>query len=133
MLFEIGILIGFVIFVVAETYFFLMQRVPLTVSRENDIDPKIGRFMLPSWYLFVWPAKAGKWLFLFFVWQSFGWIPAIICFLMQFLINMMLPVPFTYYSNIFEKHLVKELSGPNHDIAMTLHGALTSSRSKHSF
>ena len=113
--------LGFTIAAAVEMYFFLMQRVPLSLSREHGIDNQVCRFMLPSWYGFVWISKIAKWIFIVLIWQNFGWVPAV------------LPIPFTHFANIMEKRLALESVGPNAEIAATLMEALKVSRSKHGF
>lgn len=125
--------LGFIIVASIEMYFFLMQRVPLSVSRENGIDPKIGRFMLPNWYPAVWLAKIGKWVLIFLIWRSHGWLPAILCVVIAFILSSVLPIPFTHFSNMMERRLKRESVGPNNEISLSLLEALKNSRNKHGF
>lgn len=63
---------------VFEIYLFLMQRATLDVSRASNIDPKLGRQMLPLWYAIVWPNKLLRWVFLFLIWQAEGWVALLV-------------------------------------------------------
>lgn len=125
--------LGFTIAAAVEMYFFLMQRVPLSLSREHGIDNQVCRFMLPSWYGFVWISKIAKWIFIVLIWQNFGWVPAVLCVILPYVLSAVLPIPFTHFANIMEKRLALESVGPNAEIAATLMEALKVSRSKHGF
>ena len=125
--------IGFVAAAAVELYFFLMQRIPLSVSREHGIDSKTCRFMLPSWYSTVWIFKIGKWVLIALIWLSFGWLPAILCAVVSFVLSAVLPIPFTHFANMMEKRLESELVGPNTEVARSLVEALRDSRSTHGF
>jgi len=125
--------IGFIVAASVEIYFFLMQRVPLSVGREHDIDSRICRFMLPNWYSAVWLAKIGKWVFIVLIWHNHGWIPAILCVVIPFLLSSVLPIPFTHFSNMMERRLKHELIGPNNEIAQLLLEALKDCRVRHGF
>ena len=125
--------LGYAISLAVEVYFFLMQRVPLEVSRENDINPAVGRFMLPSWFSLAWIAKLSKWAFLAIIWWRIGWIPVIACFLVGFAFGMVVPVPYTHFAGKFERRLKSEMDGPNAFEAGRLLTALKASRDKHGF
>ena len=47
-----------------ELYLFRMQRSALEISRDNQIDEKTGRYMLPVWYASGYPAILAKWVLL---------------------------------------------------------------------
>ncbi len=125
--------LGFAVAAAAEMYFFLMQRVPLSVSRENGIDPRIARSMLPPWYGLVWLFKVAKWVSIVLIWQVFGWVMAVACIAIPFILSAVLPVPFSHFANILEKHLHRELVGGNPEVAGHLLAALKSSRSRNAF
>ena len=125
--------IGFVAAAAVEMYFFLMQRVPLSVGREHGIESRICRFMLPSWYWIAWIFKIVKWVLIVLLWRSFGWLPAILCAAIPFILSAVLPIPFTHFANMMEKRLEGELVGPNAEIAVHLIKALRASRSRHGF
>ena len=125
--------IGFAVTAAVEIYFFLMQRIPLSLGREHGIESRVCRFMLPSWYRLVWISKIGKWIFIVLIWRSSGWLPAILCAVVPFVLSGVLPIPFTHFANIMEKRLALQSVGPNAEIAATLMEALRASRSKHGF
>lgn len=131
--YEIFYIICFVLCVCIEIYFFLMQRVSRTVCIDNNIDIKSGRLMLPNWYMFVWVAIIGKWIFVFLIWQSYGWIITLVLLILSFSLKMILPIPKTYYANIIENYLNKESRDKSDIYGTELSLYLNESRRKHNF
>jgi hypothetical protein len=124
---------GFTVSLAVEVYFFLMQRVPLEVCRENDIDPAVGRMMLPTWFSVAWLAKLSKWVFLGLIWWRSGWVFAVGCLLVSFFLGMIVPIPYTHFANLLERRLERERDGPNFAVAGQLLIALKTSRDEHGF
>jgi hypothetical protein len=89
--------------------------------------------MLPTWYSLVWISKIGKWVLIVLIWRSFGWLPAILCAAVPYVLSAVLPIPFTHFANMMEKRLERELVGPNNEVATVLVEALRASRSQHGF
>jgi hypothetical protein len=124
--------IAFVLAAASETYFFLMQRLPLELSREHNLDPAQARLMLPDWYALVWLSKISKWVSLAFIWYFEGWLPALICFVVAFLVSMAIPVPYKHFADILERRLIRLLAS-DMITAGSLLTALRASRVKHGF
>ena len=53
--------VAFALSALVELYFFMMQRSSLEISRAADMHPRDGRFMLPLWYILLWPTRLIKW------------------------------------------------------------------------
>lgn len=127
------LIMGFALAALVEMYFFLMQRVPLEVAREQGIPSEARGFMLPTWYGLVWVAKIAKWILVFLIWRTFGWWQALLCVTIPFILSSFLPVPYTRIADIIERRLRREESRANGELAQELLVALQESRSKHGF
>lgn len=96
-------------FSAAELYFFLMQRAALELSRTYDVPPPVGRQMLPLWYGLVWPIKVARWVSLYFVWSTGGWVALAVAWAIPFGISMVIPVPFKHFVRMFHHKVVKDI------------------------
>lgn len=93
-----------------ETYLFLMQRASVILSRANNINPKVGRHMLPLWYAITWPTKLVRWLLLFFVWSESGWIAVGIAWAIPFALSILIPVPFRHFLKMFHVKVERDVA-----------------------
>ena len=92
-----------------EIYFFLMQRSALELSRAHGISPKIGREMLPSWYLLTWPIKVLRWILLYLIWRDAGWMALLGAWAAVMLATSLLPIPHGHFRPIFRKRLSRNM------------------------
>ena len=93
-----------------ETYFFMMQRAALKISRAAGIDPAEGRLMLPLWYALVWPAQLIKWGAAIYVGMQFSWGTAFGLLAFVFVLHIVVPIPTRMFVWVFRHKLAKEIS-----------------------
>ena len=93
-----------------ETYFFMMQRAALNISRAVDIDAAEGRLMLPLWYALAWPAKLIKWGAAIYIGAQFSWATALGILAFVFVLHIAVPVPSRMFIWIFRRKLAREIS-----------------------
>lgn len=78
-----------------------MQRAALVISRQNDIDPRVGRSMLPLWYAAAWPFKLTRWVVLIFIWRQAGLLVALAAAAAVWTATSLLPIPWRHFKPIF--------------------------------
>jgi hypothetical protein len=93
----------------AEQCFFMMQRSALEISRASGIDVRVGRRMLPLWYLLVWPAKLTKWAAAIHIGMESGWYLAIALLGATFLFQIFVPIPHRQFIPLFRRKISKEM------------------------
>jgi len=90
--------------------------------------------MLPDWYMLVYPVKVLRYVLLFFVWRSYGWIVVLVLLTIPFLLSARIPVPYAHFANRMENRILAGMARARNP---TSHGiyleALISSRTKHGF
>ena len=100
----------FIVVISYELYLFMMQRSALSVSRDNDIEPKVGRQMLPLWYSSVWIAKIAKYFLVYQIYRSLGLIVALVFLAIPFILSASIPIPHRHFFPIFRKRLKRDLT-----------------------
>ena len=95
----------FFILVFFELYFFAMQRSCLEISRLAEIDPRLGRLMLPLWYSIIWPIKIGKYYVAYLIYLNFGIWFALGCLAVPLVISTFMPISHDYFIKIFNKKI----------------------------
>lgn len=95
----------YVLACLVELYLFLMQRATLEISRLNDLDPIIGRHMLPLWYNVVWPTKLVRFGCLFVIWRQAGWLPLGVAIALPMIATTVWPVPYRHFIPLFRKKI----------------------------
>lgn len=94
----------------AEQCFFMLQKSALEISRASGIDVRVGRRMLPLWYLMVWPAKVMKWAAAIHIGMEGNWILAIALLAVTFLFQIFVPIPHHQFIPIFRRKITKEMA-----------------------
>ena len=107
-----------------EVYFFLMQRSALELSRAHNIDPAVGRELLPLWYLSVWPIKIGRWVLLYLIWRQAGLVAAVSAWVLVLIATTFLPVPHAHFRPMFRRRVSQNMLTPLGQNAPTLMVAL---------
>ena len=92
-----------------ELYLFLMQRSALEVARESGIGQRASRYMLPLWYVSIWPVKGAKWVLLFLIFRAGGWQPALLVGVAPFILSVVAPVPHTRFLPIFRRRVSTDI------------------------
>jgi hypothetical protein len=93
-----------------EIYLFLMQRASLEMSRAGQVDPKIGRHMLPLWYVIVWPNKFFRWFLLYGIWAAYGWFAVISAWAVVAVATTLMPVPFGHFLPVFQRKVSRNIA-----------------------
>lgn len=108
---ETTIYATFILIGIIEIYFFGMQRFSLLISRELEIDPKLGRkLMLPDWFSLNILLSITKYGIFFYSLYAFDWKIALGLFALIFLISAIVPIPYKFlYTSIFSKTLEKRM------------------------
>lgn len=95
--------------VLSELYFFMMQRSSLEISRIANINPRDGRFMLPLWYLCLWPIRLIKWGSALAIAITIHWGIAITLLVVAFLATIFVPIPHRHFIGLFRLKVRREL------------------------
>ena len=93
----------------AEQYFFTMQRSVLEISRASGIDVRVGRRMLPLWYLLVWPATLTKWAAAIHIGMAGNWLLAFALLAVTILFQIFVPIPHNQFIPLFRRKITKEM------------------------
>jgi len=101
--------IAFASAAIAELCFFMMQRSALEISRASGIDVRVGRRMLPLWYLLVWPATLTKWAAAIHIGMEADWFLAIALLAFTFLFQVFVPIPHHQFIALFRRKVAKEM------------------------
>jgi hypothetical protein len=109
-----------------EMYFFLMQRSALEIGREQGIDARTTRHMLPLWYSTVYPVKIGKWVLLYLVYRSASWPPALVLWAIPLIIATVAPIPHRHFLPMFRRKVTSDISAASEGPAAKLMLALLS-------
>ena len=108
-----------------ELYFFAMQRSSLEISRAAEIDPRVGRMMLPPWYLLLWPARLLKWGAAIAIGITIHWGGAIGLLAIPFVLAIIVPIPHRHFLPFFRKRVRADLAqGENVALFATLDAVL---------
>lgn len=114
-----------------ELYLFSMQRSSLEISREHNIDQKTGRFMLPLWYVSVWPTKIAKYIVIYYIYMASGIWVAVACLVVPFALSAVIPIPHRYFIPMFERKVDSDDSAENIPRYLALRDAITESKKKY--
>ena len=113
--------ISFAFIAATELYLFLVQRSALEIARTGSLDARTSRYMLPLWYALHWPIQIMKWLALFLILITAGWIPAMLCLAIPFLVSLVVPIPHRHFIPMFRHRLSRDLiTGENPEITTNL-------------
>ncbi len=117
---------GYACTIILETYFFMAQRAALEIGRSASLDGQASRLMLPLWYVFNWPVQLAKWALLVLIFRAQGWLPALACFAIPFVISLAIPIPHRHFIPMFRNRLRRDLAaGENITVVTVLLTALT--------
>jgi hypothetical protein len=109
--------------VLAELYFFLMQRSLLEKSRRLQKNIVIVRHLLPDWYLLVYPIRLIKYGILVSIVYLLSWKIALLYLVGSLPLISFTPIPHKHFDRLFEKQRQKMLF-TDPALAMELKGVL---------
>ena len=116
---------AFAVSALAELYFFMMQRSSLEISRAADIHPRDGRYMLPLWYILVWPVRLTKWGAALAIAFFIHWGIALVLLVIAFFVSIFIPIPHHHFIGLFHRKVHHELTlGENIELYQMLEDLL---------
>lgn len=108
---QLSLYVSFGVLAAWELYFFLMQRAALDLSRSAGIAPQIGREILPPWFTpAVYAARLPRWVLLFLIWRTDGWIACLLAEGLLWLAVGTLPVPYGHFFPMFRRKIGRDVA-----------------------
>ncbi|MEO5368518.1 MAG: hypothetical protein H7833_00420 [Magnetococcus sp. DMHC-1] len=97
----------YVVISVIKFYTLGMQRTILLISRKADYPYKIMAILLPTWFPMVWGIIISRWIILCIIAIYWSWLIAAGILIVNFALDVLLPIPYHIYIPIFRKRLIK--------------------------
>jgi hypothetical protein len=101
---------AFAISSLVETYFFMMQRTSLVISRETDLAFLYKALLPPIFLSQVLVNRVVKWCALFAIAFTIHWGIAIGLIAVEIILTAKIPIPYSYFIKLFRRNAQRELA-----------------------
>jgi hypothetical protein len=99
-------LVLYLILTAVYTYLFMGQRTALMVIRYNNLPANFTGVFMPYWQVLItYPVTIALFILGILIWISGTWYYAIGMWMLSIVITTVVPIPYYYFLNIFEKDL----------------------------